>query len=621
MRCNIISKEQRDSIFLYLPDIVPVTHAFFDNMKSYKEKGELSEKVGECFKIFLPFLSVYKLFIGNNEVCLSAMASIEKNPVVVTFLEQCRMRIEGPSKQPLRSLMIMPVQRIPRYVMLLKDLLKNTEESHPDHQNIKDALVKMEELANAVNSALLNTERQLKLFKIRDCLKGYSGELVNSSRYFIKEGYLTKQCRKTPKPRYFYLFNDQLLYGAEYSGIVTVSDDRILTILDCIITDIPDSPSRKFAFQIQSGNRSFVVFAKSQNEKDEWLDALNKAIDKQNETITAKRTRNTVVRPVFKPDSEALNCELCHIDFTFVRRRHHCRACGRCICGECSKWKMPIPPTNNLEQIGVREKNVDSSFLTKSVFEQQKILTHTDETTNQIEGEWMEFEDIDFNATNKNNNTLGKPGQVHQRSMSELPKSKITVPKKSLPPPPKKPIPPKPNPITTSPEKTIKENERNSVEPLNQQGHISEQPKHVLVETTEQHPKTNVQTQKTSPTLIKSHSDVNIQTTSPTRSTPQINKQPQPTQKRQPPPTPKRQPPPTPKRSLPPQPIKKVQTEPILKSTPPKQLSASTQSIVSTENKEQSHSPKQTNPRSSFRSKPLPKIPHQQSQTTCPPVV
>jgi len=38
--------------------------------------------------------------------------------------------------------MIEPIQRLPRYELFLKDLLKNTEEIHPDYENITKAYKK-----------------------------------------------------------------------------------------------------------------------------------------------------------------------------------------------------------------------------------------------------------------------------------------------------------------------------------------------------------------------------------------------------------------------------------------------------------------------------------------------
>jgi hypothetical protein len=36
----------------------------------------------------------------------------------------------------LQSILIKPIQRLPKYVLLLKDLYKHTEKSHIDYENI-----------------------------------------------------------------------------------------------------------------------------------------------------------------------------------------------------------------------------------------------------------------------------------------------------------------------------------------------------------------------------------------------------------------------------------------------------------------------------------------------------
>lgn len=33
-------------------------------------------------------------------------------------------------------------------------------------------------------------------------------------------------------------------------------------------------------------------------------------------------------------------CQVCLIQFSFLVRKHHCRSCGRVVCGMCSKYKM-----------------------------------------------------------------------------------------------------------------------------------------------------------------------------------------------------------------------------------------------------------------------------------------
>lgn len=40
----------------------------------------------------------------------------------------------------LEDFLVKPVQRLPKYVLLLKDLLKHTDQDHPDCLNIKNSL-------------------------------------------------------------------------------------------------------------------------------------------------------------------------------------------------------------------------------------------------------------------------------------------------------------------------------------------------------------------------------------------------------------------------------------------------------------------------------------------------
>ncbi|XP_067846308.1 zinc finger FYVE domain-containing protein 9 isoform X3 [Heptranchias perlo] len=48
------------------------------------------------------------------------------------------------------------------------------------------------------------------------------------------------------------------------------------------------------------------------------------------------------VAPVWVPDSQAPNCMKCELKFTFTKRRHHCRACGKVFCTACCSLKCKL---------------------------------------------------------------------------------------------------------------------------------------------------------------------------------------------------------------------------------------------------------------------------------------
>ncbi|KAK6461217.1 hypothetical protein DFJ63DRAFT_218977 [Scheffersomyces coipomensis] len=48
--------------------------------------------------------------------------------------------------------------------------------------------------------------------------------------------------------------------------------------------------------------------------------------------------------PIWQEDSEVTCCFLCHSIYTFFNRRHHCRKCGRVVCGNCSEKTVKYFP-------------------------------------------------------------------------------------------------------------------------------------------------------------------------------------------------------------------------------------------------------------------------------------
>ncbi|XP_020772973.1 zinc finger FYVE domain-containing protein 21 isoform X2 [Boleophthalmus pectinirostris] len=47
--------------------------------------------------------------------------------------------------------------------------------------------------------------------------------------------------------------------------------------------------------------------------------------------------------PQWVPDKECSRCMQCDTKFDFIRRKHHCRRCGRCFCDKCCSKKLPLP--------------------------------------------------------------------------------------------------------------------------------------------------------------------------------------------------------------------------------------------------------------------------------------
>ncbi|KZS21854.1 Zinc finger FYVE domain-containing protein [Daphnia magna] len=57
--------------------------------------------------------------------------------------------------------------------------------------------------------------------------------------------------------------------------------------------------------------------------------------------------------PAWIPDESAPHCMSCQSVFTVVRRRHHCRNCGKVFCGKCSANAVPLPRYGHVKPVRV----------------------------------------------------------------------------------------------------------------------------------------------------------------------------------------------------------------------------------------------------------------------------
>lgn len=67
----------------------------------------------------------------------------------------------------IESFLIMPVQRLPRIEMLLKDLLKHTDENHPDYFELSKAFEGISELTAFVNEKKREAENFEKMAAVQ----------------------------------------------------------------------------------------------------------------------------------------------------------------------------------------------------------------------------------------------------------------------------------------------------------------------------------------------------------------------------------------------------------------------------------------------------------------------
>ena len=123
----------------------------------------------------------------------------QRSSALRQFLEECSKdpRVGG---QTLPSFLIMPIQRVPRYSMLLSETLKRTTEDHADHGPLERALALIKEAATFNNEMIRARENREKIQEVEARWSGLRGTMVRPGRWFVREGTLIKACRRADKP-------------------------------------------------------------------------------------------------------------------------------------------------------------------------------------------------------------------------------------------------------------------------------------------------------------------------------------------------------------------------------------------------------------------------------------
>ena len=359
-----VNEELVSNIFSrYFVDISRVNFVLLGGLVERLGQWDESQMLGDLLIELLPFLKMYTLYSGNYERAMSALAELEQlsakegHPVSLFMGEV----LSNPLRTvDFRSYLIMPIQRIPRYRMLVEELIKGTDQSHPDYAQLQKALESIKEVAIQCDAAIEQHKNRIKMLEIQDSFFGEKVQIIEAGRTFLKEGDMDKVCRKDVQKRRAWLFNDLFLYAKQLPSSSRYNKHRSFPLATIRIKDIPDDGKiYKNAIQIASEKKSFVLLASSSDEKSSWLNEFAKALAGQEKTIRGAEasSANIVVAPVWIPDSEALRCMICGEKFTLMQRRHHCRQCGSVVCSKCSSKKKELP--------GQGKKRVCDSCYTK----------------------------------------------------------------------------------------------------------------------------------------------------------------------------------------------------------------------------------------------------------------
>jgi len=248
-----LTNDQIQKLFSCLDSFGPVHEDLLKKFEEDKKQGR-SINIGERFLSICEYLKMYTMYCSNHDAAIDLLRDLKKNAEFMRTLNIClgdpRVR-----SQDLGSFIIKPVQRICKYPLFFRELLKYTPADHPDRPSIEKAAKMIEETVKAINEGKRKIESQAKIVQMLETIDydWPEGELVTPSRIYMSEVEIKVEDSKGKlQDVVLVLFNDLALITNHVSG-----KRKPRTVIGYIPMDdlkvsyIPDSETQKNRFEVR----------------------------------------------------------------------------------------------------------------------------------------------------------------------------------------------------------------------------------------------------------------------------------------------------------------------------------------------------------------------------------
>ncbi|XP_045577947.1 FYVE, RhoGEF and PH domain-containing protein 4 isoform X9 [Salmo salar] len=331
------------------------------DLETHMGQWSESPRLGDVMQQHAPFLRMYAEYVMSFDHAMELLRVWTERSAPFRNIIQDIQSQEVCGSLTLQHHMLEPVQRLPRYEMLLRDYLKKLPDDDSDHSHAEKSLQVISMAATHSNSAIRQSENLKKLLEIYEML-GEEEDVMNPSNEFIREGrILMLSARHSATERHLFLLNNMLLcctprfsLGGQRFTVRTRIDVEGMTVQRTTNEHHPHT------FQVSGKERTLErtldLQASSEQDEEDWIKAFQDAIDvfrQKNETFksASKEVETEELgrrAPRWIRDSEVTMCMKCSEPFNALTRwRHHCRACGCVVCWRCSDNKVTLEYDGN----------------------------------------------------------------------------------------------------------------------------------------------------------------------------------------------------------------------------------------------------------------------------------
>ncbi|CAL8117441.1 unnamed protein product [Orchesella dallaii] len=314
-------------------------------------------RIGDIMKDFAPFLKMYSEYVQNFDNSINLINLYrEKNVRFMNIINDIQ-KMEECCNLPIQHHLIGPIQRIPRYRLLLEAYLRRLPENSVDKPDTEKALEIVSKAAEHANEAMRRIASFKKLLEVQENVKGVV-DLVSPTRTLVKEGKISKISARTGdhQERYVFLFSDVMLLCSIRpiaNRMISNAPYQLRARLDVASITVAEGDDLEVVntFYVEDSHKKIELYTQTAQEKEDWMTAIHNAKEQLIERKSSLRlgsispTEDELgMKEPTKLKSESVSkCMECYTSFSIMKRRHHCHACGSVVCAKCSDSKLPLP--------------------------------------------------------------------------------------------------------------------------------------------------------------------------------------------------------------------------------------------------------------------------------------
>uniref|UniRef100_A0A8C8JEL3 Phosphatidylinositol 3,4,5-trisphosphate-dependent Rac exchanger 2 protein n=1 Tax=Oncorhynchus tshawytscha TaxID=74940 RepID=A0A8C8JEL3_ONCTS len=366
-----VTEETVKVLFSNLEEILSVHRNFLSMVEELLQPDpHAHHEVGRCFLHFRSGFQIYDEYCGNHEKAQRLLLELNKIRTVRTCLLNC-MLLGGRknTEVPLEGYLVAPIQRICKYPLLLRELLKRTPKKHNDYSLVLESLQVMKAVCSSINEAKRQMEKLEVLEEWQSHIEGWEGSnITDTCTEMLMHGVLLKISAGNIQERIFFLFDNLLVYckkknrrlknsKAATEGPRYLFRGRINTeVMEVENVDDGTADYHSSGNIVNNGwkihntakNKWFVCMAKTPEEKQEWLEAILKERERR-KTLRLGMEQDTWV--MVSEKGEKLYHLMTKQGHLIKDRKRKLTTFPKCFLGsEFVSWLVDIGETDNPEE-------------------------------------------------------------------------------------------------------------------------------------------------------------------------------------------------------------------------------------------------------------------------------